>query len=187
MKYKVNIGFKRTNLDRRPTLDRKLSQSGCRRGLVGTMLSCPAPGRISRRALKITKSEHQQDFYLNYLKLFASVGYVFESAASVSRRTIRPEGTFYGIVLRCLGFYYFLQLNCRMTLMVNIGFKRTNSDRRSILDKKLSQSGCRRDLIGSLLAYQTKSQGSSRKRDTKTKYKKYFYGDFLSADVWQKL
>ena len=42
----------------------------------------------------------------------------------------------------------------------------------------------RRGLIGSVLAYSTKSQGSSPKSDIKTKYKKYFFRDFLSADFW---
>ena len=32
-----------------------------------------------------------------------------------------------------------------------------------------------------------KSQGSSSRPDIKTKYEKYFFGDFLSADFWQKL
>ena len=39
----------------------------------------------------------------------------------------------------------------------------------------------RRALVGSVLAYQTKSQGSSSRSDIKTKYEKYFCGDFLSA------
>ena len=42
-------------------------------------------------------------------------------------------------------------------------------------------------LIGSVLAYQTQSQGSSPGPDIKTKYKKYFLGDFISVDFWQKL
>ena len=45
----------------------------------------------------------------------------------------------------------------------------------------------RRGLVGSVSAYQTKSQGSSPRPDIKTKYEKYFFGDFLSADFWQKL
>ena len=44
-----------------------------------------------------------------------------------------------------------------------------------------------RGLIGSVLAYYTKSQGSSPRPDIKTKYEKYFFGDFLSPDFWQKL
>ena len=35
--------------------------------------------------------------------------------------------------------------------------------------------------------YYTKSQGSSPRPDIKTKYEKYFFGDFFSADIWQKL
>ena len=30
-------------------------------------------------------------------------------------------------------------------------------------------------------------RGSSPRPDSKTKYEKYFFGDFLSADYWQKL
>ena len=37
------------------------------------------------------------------------------------------------------------------------------------------------------MAYKTESQGSSPRPDIKTKYEKYFCGDFLSADFWQKL
>ena len=40
----------------------------------------------------------------------------------------------------------------------------------------------RRGLVGSVLAYQTKSQDSSPWPDIKTKYEKYFLGDFISAD-----
>ena len=32
-----------------------------------------------------------------------------------------------------------------------------------------------------------RGQGSSPRPDIKTKYEKYFFGDFLSADFWQKL
>ena len=39
--------------------------------------------------------------------------------------------------------------------------------------------GSRRGLVGSVLAYYTKSQGSSPRPDIKTKYEKYFFGDFL--------
>ena len=45
----------------------------------------------------------------------------------------------------------------------------------------------RRGLVGSVLAYWTKIQGSFPRPDIKTKYEKYFFGDFLSADFWQKL
>ena len=44
----------------------------------------------------------------------------------------------------------------------------------------------RRGLVGSVLACYTKSQGSSPRPDIKTKYVKYFLGDFLSADFGQK-
>ena len=38
-----------------------------------------------------------------------------------------------------------------------------------------------------VLAYLTKSQGLSPRPEIKTKYEKYFFGDFaLSADFWQK-
>ena len=47
--------------------------------------------------------------------------------------------------------------------------------------------GRRRGLVGSVLAYKTKSQGSSPRPDIKMKYEKYFFGDFLSPDFWQKL
>ena len=42
-------------------------------------------------------------------------------------------------------------------------------------------------LVGSVLAYYTKGQGSRTRPDIKTKYEKYFLGDFISADFWQKL
>ena len=45
----------------------------------------------------------------------------------------------------------------------------------------------RRGLEGSVLAYSTKSQGSSPRPDIKMKYEKNFFGDFLSANFWQKL
>ena len=45
----------------------------------------------------------------------------------------------------------------------------------------------RRGLVGSVLAYSTKSQGSRPRPDIKTKYDKYFFGHFLLADFWQKL
>ena len=41
----------------------------------------------------------------------------------------------------------------------------------------------RRGLVGSVLAYKTKSQGSSPRPDNKTKYEKYFFGDFLSQQI----
>ena len=47
--------------------------------------------------------------------------------------------------------------------------------------------GNRRGLVGSVLANWTKRQGSNLRPDIKTKYKKYFFGDLLSADFWQKL
>ena len=47
----------------------------------------------------------------------------------------------------------------------------------------------RRSLVGNVLNYYTLSQGSSSMPAIKTKYKKYFFGDFLSAQdfLWQKL
>ena len=45
----------------------------------------------------------------------------------------------------------------------------------------------RRGLVGSVLTYQAKSQGSRPWEDINTKYVKYFFGDFLSADYSQKL
>ena len=45
----------------------------------------------------------------------------------------------------------------------------------------------RRGPVGSELAYETKSQRSCPRSDIKTKYEKYFFGDILSADFWQKL
>ena len=41
----------------------------------------------------------------------------------------------------------------------------------------------RRGLVGSVLAYYTKSQGSSLRPDIKTKYEKYFFSDFLSQQI----
>ena len=41
----------------------------------------------------------------------------------------------------------------------------------------------RRGLVRSVLAYLTKSQGSSPRPDIKTKYEKYFFGDFLSQQI----
>ena len=43
---------------------------------------------------------------------------------------------------------------------------------------------CRRVLVGSVLAFQMKSQSLNSRS---TKYEKYFFGDFFSADFWQKL
>ena len=48
---------------------------------------------------------------------------------------------------------------------------------------------CRRSLVGSVLAFITRKVwvrmlGQASKRNMK---KKYFFGDFLSADFWQKL
>ena len=45
----------------------------------------------------------------------------------------------------------------------------------------------RRGLVGSVLGYWMKSQGSSQRPDIKTKYEKYFFCDIFSADFWQKL
>ena len=45
----------------------------------------------------------------------------------------------------------------------------------------------RRGLVGNVLGYYTKRHGSSPRPDIKTKYKMYFFADFLSADFWQKL
>ena len=39
----------------------------------------------------------------------------------------------------------------------------------------------RRGLVVSVLAYYTKSQGSSPRPEIKTKFEKYFFGDFLSG------
>ena len=44
----------------------------------------------------------------------------------------------------------------------------------------------RRSLLGSVLAYQMKSQVSSPRPDIKIIFEKYFFGNFLSADFWQK-
>ena len=57
-------------------------------------------------------------------------------------------------------------------LKVNIGFKLTNSQRRSTLDRKLSQSGCRRCLVGSLLLIRQKAKvrapSETSKQNTKS-------------------
>ena len=50
-----------------------------------------------------------------------------------------------------------------------------------------AQFRSRRGLVGSVLAYKAKSQDSNPRSDIKTKYEKYFFSDFLSADFWQKL
>ena len=55
------------------------------------------------------------------------------------------------------------------------------------LDDMESEVESRRGLVIRVLFYLTKSQGSSPRPYIKTKYEKYFYGDFLSADVWQNL
>ena len=48
-------------------------------------------------------------------------------------------------------------------------------------------SSNRRGIVGSMLAYYTKSQGLSPRLDIKTKYENYFFVDFFSADFWPKL
>ena len=45
----------------------------------------------------------------------------------------------------------------------------------------------RRGLVSSVLAYETKSKGSSPRPDIKTKYEKYFFGGFLLANYWEEL
>ena len=45
---------------------------------------------------------------------------------------------------------------------------------------KKNQATSRRGLVGSVLAYQTKTQGSSPRPDIKSKYEKYFFGGFIN-------
>ena len=45
----------------------------------------------------------------------------------------------------------------------------------------------RRGLVGSVLTYYMKSQGSRPRPDINTKYQNYFCGDFFLADFCQKL
>ena len=54
-------------------------------------------------------------------------------------------------------------------------------------EMRIRATECRRSLVGSVLANYTESQGSRTRPAIKIKYKKYFCGDFLSADVCQKL
>ena len=58
--------------------------------------------------------------------------------------------------------------------------------RQLLLIKRRLRKRSRRNLVDRVLAYQTYSQGSSPSPDIKTKYKKYFFGDFLSEYVMIK-